>query len=132
MLAPEYVTGLAEAIGSFTYSRSPGNLTVYFALRLPARDRAILEGLQEFLGGGRLFTVPGGVYLRVSRHDELLRVVDHFDRHPLRGHRHEAFLVWRKMVDIKSRFRQPDPLRLESLATELSSLTASRGRRATP
>ena len=132
MLAPEYVTGLAEAIGSFTYSRSPGNLTVYFALRLPARDHQVLEAVREFLAAGRLYKVPGGLYLRVSRHDELLRVVDHFDRHPLQGHRHQAFLVWREMVEIKSRFRQPDLPRLSDLAAQLSSLTASRGRGATP
>ncbi len=132
MLAPEYVTGLAEAIGSFTYSRSSGNFTVYFALRLPARDREVLEAVREFLAVGRLYNVPRGLYLRVSRHDELLRVVDHFDRHPLRGHRHEAFLIWREMVEIKSRFRQPDLPRLSNLAAQLSSLKAFRGRGATP
>jgi len=132
MLAPEYLTGLAEAIGSFTYSRSPGNITVYFALRLPARDREVLEAVREFLAVGRLYSVPGGLYLRVSRHDELLRVVDHFDLHPLRGHRLEAFRIWREMVEIKSRFRQPDLHRLSNLAAQLSSLKASRGRGATP
>jgi hypothetical protein len=132
MLAPEYVTGLVEAIGSFTYSRSPGNLTVYFALRLPARDRAVLDAVREFLAVGRVYDVPGGFYLRVSRHDELLRVVGHFERHPLRGHRQEAFLIWKEMVAIKSRFRQPDPPRLESLAAQLSALAASRGPGANP
>lgn len=130
MLSAEYVTGLTEAIGSFTFSRSSGNLTVYFALRLPARDRGVLEAVRDHLGVGRLYEVPGGLYLRVSRHDELLRVVAHFDRHPLRGHRRQAFLLWREIVSIKSRFRQPDRDRLESLAAQLSSLTSSRGRRA--
>lgn len=132
MLAPEYVSGLTEAIGSFTFSRSRRNLTVYFALRLPVRDRPILDAVRELLAAGRLYNVPGAVYLRVSRHDELQRVVDHFNRYPLKGHRHEAFLVWKEMVAIKSRFRQPDRPRLSSLAEQLSALTASRGRGASP
>ena len=132
MLPAEYVTGLAEAIGSFTYSRSAGNFTVYFALRLPRPDRAILQGVRDYLVAGRIYEVPGALYLRVSRHDELFRVVEHFDRYPLLGHRREAFLLWREMVAIKSRFRQPDHARLENLAAQLSTLTAFRGRRAMP
>lgn len=139
MLAPEYVTGLADASGSFTFSRSAGNISVYFSLRLPERDRVILEGLQSYWGGGRIYSVsPGGLYYRVSRHDELLPVVDHFDRYPLQGHKSEAFAVWREMVEIKSRFRQPDRKRLDELAHRLSSLSsltkprASRRRPATP
>jgi hypothetical protein len=132
MLAPEYVTGLAEAGGSFTYSRTAGNLTVYFALRLPQRDRAVLEALRDAWGAGRIYTVPGALYFRISRHDELLPVVDHFDRFPLRGHKREIFAVWREMVEIKSRFRQPDLERLHELAERLSSLTSSRRRRAKP
>jgi len=131
MLAPEFVSGLAQAIGSFTYSRSAGNLTVYFALRLPARDREVLEAVRDFLGVGRLYEVPRGLYLRVSRRDELLQIVDHFERYPLRGHRQEAFRVWKEMVAIKSRFRQPDLPRLLLLARQLSSLTAPRGPGAT-
>ncbi len=133
MLAPEYVSGLADASGSFTFSRSDGNLSVYFSLRLPERDRAILEGLQAFWGGGRIYPVsPGGLYYRVSRHNELLPIVDHFDRYPLQGHKREVFGVWREMVEIKSRFRHPDRERLDELARRLTSLTKSRDARRRP
>ncbi len=136
MLAPEYVTGLADASGSFTFSRSAGNISVYFSLRLPERDRVILEELQSYWGGGRIYpATPGGLYYRVSRHDELLPVVDHFDRYPLQGHKREAFGVWREMVEIKSRFRQPNRERLDELArrlSSLSSLTKSRASRTRP
>ena len=136
MLAPEYVTGLADASGSFTFSRSSGNISVYFSLRLPESDRAILEGLRGYWGGGRIYPVtsggPGGLYYRVSRHDELLPIVDHFDRYPLQGHKREVFTVWREMVEIKSRFRHPDRRRLDELATMLSSLTSPRGSRRRP
>ncbi len=139
MLAPEYVTGHADASGSFTFSRSAGNISVYFSLRLPERDRVILEELQSYWGGGRIYpATPGGLYYRISRHDELLPVVDHFDRYPLQGHNREAFGVWREMVEIKSRFRQPDLERLDQLDRRLSSLSshtsspASRRRPAKP
>ncbi len=132
MLSPDYVTGLAEASGSFTYSRAPSNnITVYFALRLPARDALVLDELQRFFGVGRIYSVSGGLYYRVSRHDELLRVVEHFASYPLRGHKAEAFEVWRQMVEIKARFRRPDLERLGRLAEKLSSLTVSRARPAT-
>jgi hypothetical protein len=136
MLAPEYVTGLVDASGSFTFSRSAGNISVYFLLRLPERDRVILEELQSYWGGGRIYPAnPGSLYYRVSRHDELLPVVDHFDRYPLQGHKREAFGVWRELVEIKSRFRQPNRERLDELArrlSSLSSLTKSRASRTRP
>ena len=136
MLAPEYVTGLVDASGSFTFSRSAGNISVYFSLRLPERDRVILEELQSYWGGGRIYPAnPGSLYYRVSRHDELLPVVDHFDRYPSQGHKREAFGVWREMVEIKSRFRQPNRERLDELArrlSSLSSLTKSRASRTRP
>ena len=127
MLAPEYVTGLADASGSFTFSRAASNISVYFSLRLPEQDRVILKGLQSYWGGGSIYPIsPGGLYYRVTRHNELLPVVDHFDRYPLQGHKREAFGIWREMVEIKSRFRHPDRERLDELAERLSLLTVSR------
>ena len=136
MLAPDYITGLADASGSFTFSPSAANISVYFSLRLPERDRVILEELQSYWAGGRIYpATPSGLYFRVSRHDELLPIVDHFDRYPLQGHKREAFGIWREMVEIKSRFRQPDRERLAELArrlSSLSSLTSSRASRRRP
>jgi hypothetical protein len=134
-LSPWFVTGLAEAAGSFTFGRSGRNLNLYFALKRPAADRPLLEAVQRFFGGaGTIYPVRSAAagrrttawYFRVNRRDQLPRILDHFDRHPLRGSRAEVYLVWRRMVAARSdRFRRPDRAELASLAAELSRLTRS-------
>jgi hypothetical protein len=122
VLDPHYVTGLVETAGSFTYSRASRSLTLYFALRLGRRDRNLLTELQQFFGAGRLYSVARGIYYRVSRQDELSRIVDHFDRFPLLGHKKEQYLLWREMVELKSRFRRAPQDQLRALAERLSAL----------
>ena len=128
MLAPEYVTGLADASGVFHLQpRRRQHLGLLFASSTRAGP-GHPGGPSELLGrGGSIYPVsPGGLYYRVTRHNELLPVVDHFDRYPLQGHKREAFGIWREMVEIKSRFRHPDRERLDELAERLSLLTVSR------
>lgn len=122
VLDSHYVTGLVEAAGSFTYSRSSRSLTVYFALRLARRDQELVARLREFFGVGRLYAVGSGFYFRVSRHDELRRIVDHFDRFPLLGHKQPQYLLWREMVELKAHFRRAPAERLLELARRLSAL----------
>ena len=134
-LSPWFVTGLAEAAGSFTFGRSGRNLNLYFALKRPAADRALLEAIQRFFAGiGTIYPVRSAAagrrttawYFRVNRRDQLPRILDHFDRYPLRGSRAEVYGVWRRMVGAKGdRFRRQDRGELASLAAELSRLTAS-------
>ncbi len=132
MLDPRYVTGLVEGAGSFTYSRSSRSLTLYFALRLSRRDQDLLARLQEFFGVGRTYPVASGLYFRVSRQDELRRIVDHFDRFPLVSHKLAQYLLWREMVELKSHFRHASADRLqklEELARRLSALGGGARRR---
>jgi len=122
-LDPWYVTGFADGSGSFTYSRSGRQLAVYFAVK--ANERELLELLQSHFDGiGRIYDVSRGSYFRVSRRDDLMRVVDHFDRYPLRTRKQQAYKIWRQMVVTKQDFRRPDRDLLESLATQLSALTS--------
>ena len=134
-LPPWYVTGLIEGDGTFTYSRSGEQLALYFAIKLRASERPVLEALQAFFrGAGKLYEVRPPVdserpvkpscYLRLTRRDELLRVVEHFERYPLRGGKQRAFRVWREMVRLKSEsFRRPPREELDALASELSAVS---------
>lgn len=92
--------------------------------------------IQDYFGGiGRIYDVqaraPGprsgatksAKYYRVSRRDELVFVVDHFDRYPLRTRKRDCYEVWRQMVLLKQKFRDPDREALDALATQLSALT---------
>lgn len=129
MLDPRYVSGLTEGIGSFTYSRASGTVALYFALRVPEKNRELLTGIRDFFGAGQIYPAGDCLYFRINRHDELHRVVRHFDDYPLVGHKRAAFRIWREMVLLKARFRQPDRRRLQALAQKLSALTAERRRR---
>jgi hypothetical protein len=134
--SPGYVTGLVEAAGSFTYSRSRGQLSLYFAIRVGGGDVDVLRAVQRYFGGhGRIYSVRGtrkgsnpASYYRVNRLAELRRVVSHFDRHPLRGSKRRSYEIWKRMVMLKvATFGEPPGARLESLARALSGSSA-RGR----
>jgi hypothetical protein len=117
-LAPTYVTGFVDAAGSFTYSRSSKQLALYFALKVPAADRPLLEEVQAFFGGiGRIYAEA---YFRVTRREELMAVVEHFDAYPLRSTKGAIYDLWREMVIAKQEFRRPDRERLSQLADEIS------------
>src|SRR5690348_16853163 len=108
-LDPWYVTGFADGVGTFTYSRSGNQIALYFAIKLTRADEPLLEQLREFFGVGRLYQVKAtksAALYRVTRHDELHRVTDHFDRYPLHGEKRLGYAVWREMVTLKRDFRR--------------------------
>ena len=127
-LDPHYVTGFVDGEGLFTYSRSGKQISLYFALKVSAANEPTLQAIQAFFGGiGTIYIVKNGAtktsrYFRVARHDELMRVVEHFDQYPLRTLKREGFAIWRSMVLVKQQFRKPDRALLADLAERLSQL----------
>ncbi|MBA3451565.1 MAG: hypothetical protein H0T42_00545 [Deltaproteobacteria bacterium] len=119
--------------GSFTYNRNGAQLAVIFALRLTAIDRPIVERVQDFFGVGKIYTAKArfptanrgatktSAYFRVLRHDELPRIVEHFDSYPLQSYKANSFKIWRGMVAIKREFRVRNREALEELALALSA-----------
>lgn len=123
-LDPWYVTGFVEAQGSFTYSRSGRQLAIYFGIKLPEADEPVLHAIRDFFGAiGSIYPVQGGAsaYFRVCRREQLPVIVDHFETYPLRGAKRGAFEIWREMVLLKQRFRQPPRDQLSLLADQLSA-----------
>ena len=116
-LAPSYVTGFVEGAGSFTFNRSADRITPVFAVRMKASSRNLLEQLQTFFGeAGRIYATNEGnaCLYRVNRTRDLLRLVEHFDAHPLRGDKQNAFRIWREMVFLRATHHgrgTPDALR---------------------
>jgi len=123
-LDPWYVTGFIEAQGSFTYSRNGRQMALYFGIKLPEVDEPVLHAIRDFFGGiGSIYPVQAGAsaYFRVCRREQLAVVVDHFDTYPLRGSKRAAYEIWREMVLLKQRFRQPPRDELRLLAEQLSA-----------
>ena len=122
-LDPQWVTGFADSAASLTYSRSGHQLALYFAIKA---ERPVLEELQQFFqGAGRIYDVGASAsYFRVSRRDELMFIVEHFDAYPLRSSKQQVFDLWRQMVIAKQQFRKPDRDLLDSLAGQITALSA--------
>ena len=120
-IPPWYITGFAEGAGSFTFSRSRGQLLLVFGVRLPETNRPLLESLRRYFRAGRIYDSGPGCLYRINRPTELLRVVEHFDCHPLQGKKRAAFRIWREMVYLRATHhgRRP-PKKLLELAAELS------------
>ena len=134
-LNPWFVTGFIEGSGSFTYSRSGDSVIPYFALKVGAQDRSLLQGLQAFFGGGgRIYDVTAqasgtsakAAYFRVTRASELALVVAHFERFPLLGAKADAFSLWRRLVAAKQRFRRPDRPGISAATQALSDIGGRR------
>lgn len=131
---PSYITGLLEAAGSFNFSRGPNQWNVVFAVTLGAENRELLERLRAYFGGGRLYPALDDGHAtrcsyRVTRPAELLRVVDHFERHPFLGARRNEFAIWREMVALRAAsIGQAQPEAMEGLARRLASQRNSRSR----
>jgi hypothetical protein len=137
-LDPWYVTGFVEGEGTFTYSRSGRQMALYFAIKLTELDEPILDDIRAFFGGiGKIYYVQpsdcarpkqgrtkAASYYRVSHREQLPAIVEHFDRYPMRGTKAAAYRIWREMVMLKQRFRNPPRDQLESLAVRLSASQA--------
>lgn len=132
-LDPWWVTGFCDGEASFTFSRSGRQIALYFALKLAGAERPMLEQLQGYFGCGTIYGVRAraptdragasktAAMLRVTRHDDLPRVTDHFDRYPLQSQKRASYRIWRGMVDIKREFRGRNREALEELALALSA-----------
>ncbi len=145
MLSPDYVTGLVEGEGSFTYFRNSSDrrqLSVVFALALTKDDYGLILKLREFFGFGRIYwfgsrkpTEHSGNtrakrFYRVTRMSDLYRIIKHFDAYPLQGHKGKVYETWKDVLFYKSRtsLSRIDPQKLEVLLVKLSILT-NKGRR---
>lgn len=128
-LDPWYVTGFIEAQGTFTYSRNGRQMALYFGIKLPEADEPVLQAIRDFFGGiGSIYFVQAGAsaYYRVCRREQLPVIVEHIDNYPLRSSKRAAYEIWREMVVLKQRFRQPPRDELRLLAEQLSAAASGR------
>ena len=139
MLTPWYVTGFCDGEAAFTYSRSGGTFGLYFAVKQREDNRQIIEDIHEYFdyvgyiyhgkesqpSPNSGFSKPSAYY-RVTKINELQRVIEHFDKYPLQSKKKQgAYKVWREMVKHKfENYRDADYNKLLILAEKLSSLNS--------
>ncbi len=136
MLNPWYVTGFADGEAAFTYSRAGGVFNMYFAVRQREDNRKIVEEIHKFFDyAGNIYRDKGSqptkdsgftkpsAYYRVSRIDDLLRIIEHFDKYPLQSKKIECYNIWKEMVSYKNdNWRSAAYDVLRPLAEKLSAL----------
>lgn len=130
MLDPWFVTGFCDSTATFTYSKAGGTFNLYFSLRQNENNREIVEKIQRFFGQiGSIYISKGKqsqkqiatYYYRISRVEQLRRVVEHFDGYPLQSKKQNVYVIWRKMVMHKiDNFRDIDRALLKDLAGKLT------------
>jgi len=137
MLNPWYVTGFCDGEAAFTYSRCGRTFGLYFGIKQREDNREIVEEIREYFNFvGSIYyqkespaTTKAGfskpaAYYRVTKVDELQRIIEHFDKYPLQSKKkQEAYNIWREMVMHKlENYRDIDYDKLRALAEKLSSL----------
>jgi hypothetical protein len=111
-LEPFFVSGFTDAEGSFSvliYKNSKcktGYLVkAVFQISLHEKDRALLYGIRDALGGvGKVYDRGKNACMyRVYTPEELIKVVDHFDKYPLLTKKRADFELFKSSVYMISR-----------------------------
>jgi hypothetical protein len=112
-LEPEFVTGFTDGEGCFSATiRAPETLgdlcrfEVSFTIRQHARDRLILEQLKKFFNCGYCYPRHGSEHWFRQTHSYTVHaipelrgiIIPHFEKHPLKTRKQEAFNHWKRLV----------------------------------
>jgi hypothetical protein len=116
-LDPWFVTGFSDGEAAFTFSRSGDVFALYFSICQREDNREIVEKIQSYFNGiGKIYvrkeqlpkknsgyTKPNAYY-RVCKQEELMRIIEHFDKFPLQSKKIEVYNVWREMAIAKTQY----------------------------
>jgi hypothetical protein len=112
-----WLTGLADGESYFRFNaqNKGSSWAFYWGIKLRADDSKVLLRAQRILGGvGRMYEVNSpslrmrrawgrqnakpAVSLQVYRREDVMRVIEHFDRYPLQSKKAGDFVIWREAV----------------------------------
>lgn len=111
-LDPNFVTGFVDAEGSFMVllyknagCKSGYRVQTIFQISLHDKDRAILFGIRDSLGGvGEVYDRGKDACIyRVCTPKELTNVIDHFDNYPLLTQKRADFELFKSVVAMMKR-----------------------------
>nr|UEV87047.1 hypothetical protein [Grifola frondosa] len=101
---PWFITGFSDAESSFIVSiyrdeksKLKWRVTAYFSIHIHIKDIALLEGIQNTLGVGKVRKNSNSTAIfRVDNIQELQVIIDHFDKYPLIGAKYSDFLLFKQ------------------------------------
>ena len=135
-ISPWYVTGFCDGEAAFTYSRGSGSFSICFSIKQREDNKQIIEDIWEYFGhAGYIYQSKGSlptrysgntkssIIYRVTKIEELLIILDHFDQYPPQSKKKlESYNIWREMVLYKSQnYRSASYDILRELAEKLSA-----------
>lgn len=108
---PWFLTGFIDAEGTFIVPIRPKTdmkcgweVLSEFKLGLHAKDLALLEAIQAYLGGVGKISVnktKDVAIFRIASHNDLAVIIDHLTRYPLITQKSADFELFKRVVDIK-------------------------------
>ena len=110
-LNPWWVTGFVDGEGCFTVSvveykkyKMGWVILPSFKICLHAKDKAVLEGIKNFLRVGKIYQHgPQAVQLQVQSIKELKVILEHFYKFPLISKKRADFLLLMQVIEIMER-----------------------------
>ena len=108
IIDPHFLTGFADAEGSFVLSITKSNnvklgwvIKPRFQIHLHKKDLFVLEAIQNFIGVGKIYiTNAGSVEYRVFSIKELKVVLDHFDKFPLISQKYGDYFLFKQAYQL--------------------------------
>gem|GEM_PF-486005 len=110
-LDPWFVTGFCDGEAAFTFSRSGNAFALYFSICQREDNKKVLEQIRDYFGGkGKIYirkeqlpTRNSGhskpnAYYRICKQEELLKVIEHFDKFPMQSKKQDVYGIWREMA----------------------------------
>lgn len=109
-LHPQWITGFTDAEGCFSViveitESLKWKVRTSFEINLHLKDVNVLYRINSFFGVGSVYTRPklNRCVYRVTKNEELLKVIiPHFSKNPLITQKLGDFILWSKVVEMKS------------------------------
>ena len=107
VINPLWLTGFIDGEGSFHISIYKNKNKVgwavkpEFEIRLHARDKVLLEEIQNYFQVGNIFiNSKGGISFRIQSPKDLAKIVAHLDLYPLKTQKSSDYILFKEVLNL--------------------------------